>query len=110
MEQNKYKLKAILNTNYSAVKYRISGKPHYQIYLQLHSNDEANLDNVSFVEYKLHPTFKDRIKVSANRLNNFQIEIIAWGTFEVEVTVGLKDSSPFFFKQDLKDVLERVPM
>lgn len=108
MSEYDYKLKAVLNTSYKPVKYRVDGRQHYQIFLHIYSEKDPDLKNVSFVEYKLHPTFKDRVRVAYSPINNFQVEIKAWGTFDVDVTVGLKDKhAPYRFTQDMKAVLER---
>ncbi|RZS93544.1 pYEATS domain-containing protein [Aquimarina brevivitae] len=107
MEQ-KYNLKAILNTNYEPITFRLKGKPHYQIFLQIESSSfDPGLDQVTYVEYKLHKTFKNRTRIAKSKHNNFEIEIKAWGTFVVQCTVGQKDAEPFVFSQDIKDVLEK---
>lgn len=107
MEQ-KYKLEAILNTNYEPITFRLEGKPHYQIFLRITSDSfDPELDKVTYVEYKLHKTFKNRTRIAKSKHNCFEVEIKAWGTFVVECTVGQKDGVPYVFSQDMRDVMEK---
>jgi transcription initiation factor IIF auxiliary subunit len=48
---------------------------------------ERELDSISKVEYKLHPSFRKQIRSSENRNNNFSITFWTWGYFEIEVTI-----------------------
>lgn len=43
---------------------------------------------MKLVEYLLHSTFKERVKVSLDKSTNFRIEIITWGVFQFKVTIG----------------------
>jgi len=102
-----YKLTAVLNTNHQPVKFRVGGKDHFQIFLGIGSKADPDLAKISSVEYLLHPTFKSRVKTSKNRLNNFQIELLAWGTFEVGITLRLNDETDYEFKQNMSEVLKK---
>ena len=83
--------------------FRVGGKPHYQLFIELASDTDPNLANVQSVEYTLHPTFKNRVRTSTDRGQNFRIEIKAWGTFVVKVTVTTTDGKKQDFNQSMKD-------
>ncbi len=103
MENNtEYILKTIINKNFKPIRFRIKGKPHYQIFMEIESETDPNLDNVKRVEYLLHPTFKRRERTNENRSSNFRIEIKAWGTFVVGVTLYKTDDTIEEFKQHMK--------
>ena len=105
-----YKLRTRLNTNFAPVKFRLKGKQHYQIFLDIESDSDPNLDNVMYVKYRLHETFKSPERISNSRYNKFMIEIKAWGTFNIKVTVGLKNGETYEFDQDMQDGMKRVAM
>jgi len=102
-----YKLSVVLNTSYKPLRFRVEGKKHYQMILGIHSENDPDLKQVQFVNYLLHPSFKDRLKSSSDRGNKFQIEILAWGTFEVGVKVGLKNDEAYEFAQSMSDVMKK---
>lgn len=108
MNENKYIVRGFLNTGIESKKFRINGKKHYLIKIEVFSSSDPNLENVEKVEYLLHPTFKDRLRTSTNSYNKFKIEFWAWGTFLVEATVYLKDSKKIAIKFDMNKELKRV--
>lgn len=106
--ENQYQLRAVLNTESRPVKYRIGGKEHFQVFLSIKSEQfDPSLEKVAFVEYELHKTFKNRIRISKDRTNGFEIELRTYGTFVVKVTVNLVDGGSDTFSIDYKEVLER---
>lgn len=105
-----YKLTVLLNTNYKPLRFRVEGKSHYQMILGIDSKNDPGLDSVIYVKYKLHPTFKDRLRVSSDKANKFQIELLAWGTFEVGVIIGMQNNEVFEFTQDMSEVLKKVSL
>jgi|GEM_PF-5704197 len=105
---DQYKLSAVLNSAYKPIKFRIKGKNHYQVFLSIQSdNFDPDLDKVLYVEYELHPTFKERVRISKTKRTSFEIEIKAWGTFDVKVNVYLKTGDEITFTQNYGDVLQR---
>lgn len=66
------------------------GKDHYHVGVWVDEPD-TRLDQIDHVEYWLHPSFKNRRRVSASRANKFSITFWTWGLFAVEITVHLKD-------------------
>ncbi|MDY8135363.1 pYEATS domain-containing protein [Aquimarina sp. 2201CG5-10] len=110
MEQ-KYNLIAILNTNFQPVTFRLKGKKHYQIILRIESKEfDEKLEKVTYVEYELHKSFKNRTRIAKSKHNQFEIDIKAWGSFVVQCTVGQIDGEPYTFSQNIKDVLQRKAM
>lgn len=104
----KYRLKAVLNTSFKPVQYRIKGKEHYQVFLSIYSDSfDPELSEVLYVEYELHPTFKNRNRISKNRNSNFEIEIKTWGTFDIKVVVNLKNGEGFVIELNYSEVLEK---
>ena len=99
----KYKLRTIINKNFKPVRFSRSGKPHYQIFLEIEPDLAPDLNNVENVEYILHPTFKNRHRNSSNPKDNFRIEIKAWGTFVVRVIVQEANNQVDEFTQSMKD-------
>ncbi|MCK5443649.1 MAG: hypothetical protein KAJ23_17320 [Maribacter sp.] len=102
-----YRLKSILNRNFKPVQFRANGKPHYQMFLEIESDVDKNLDKITKVEYVLHPTFKNRYRSVANRDQHFQLELKAWGTFVVRVKLFMIDGTQTEFTQAMKDNLEK---
>ena len=74
------------------IKYRRfhpNGYDHYHIGVWLEADSDRELDRVESVEYRLHPTFRNRIRRSSNRGNAFSITFWSWGTFVIEATIQL---------------------
>jgi transcription initiation factor IIF auxiliary subunit len=69
--------------------YHSGGREHYHIGLWLEADSEREKDQVARVEYVLHPSFRERVRTSANRSNDFSVNFWSWGTFEVEAAVHL---------------------
>lgn len=59
--------------------------------------DGANteLDRIRCVEYTLHPTFPNSVRVICDRAKRFQLVARGWGTFTVGIKVMLKDNSVY---------------
>lgn len=96
MADKKYELTARMNESFKPIKFRLNGKNHYQVFLGIKSTEfDPALSHVSYVEYELHPTFKQPIRISKNAHNNFEIEIMTWGTFVVKYKVLLKDGNTY---------------
>ncbi len=49
------------------------------------------LSLIEHVEYILHPTFPDRIRVERNAANGFLLESAGWGEFDIVANVTFKD-------------------
>ncbi len=51
----------------------------------------STLKRIQQVEYILHPTFPDRIRVERNASNAFQLESAGWGEFDIVANIAFKD-------------------
>jgi transcription initiation factor IIF auxiliary subunit len=63
--------------------------------------DEA-LDEVEFVEWKLHPTFPKPVRKTEDRQSKFRLETGGWGTFPIIARVQMSDGSQLKLKHDLE--------
>lgn len=53
----------------------------------------TELDRIRCVEYTLHPTFPNPVRMVCSRQNRFELTTRGWGTFTVKIKVILKDGS-----------------
>ncbi len=49
------------------------------------------LSQIEYVEYELHPTFIEPVRISKDRSAGFPIEFWTWGEFEILVTIHFLD-------------------
>ncbi|MGK7924817.1 MAG: pYEATS domain-containing protein [Spirulina sp.] len=66
------------------------GYEHYNIRIFIDADPET-LQKITKVEYILHPSFKNRKRVSIARENGFAIKIWTWGMFQIEVIIYFDD-------------------
>lgn len=64
-------------------KFSAKGYEHFKIRLSI----QGTLSDIEYVEYELHPTFSDNVRISKDRDGGFPIEFWTWGEFEILVTV-----------------------
>lgn len=66
--------------------------------------EKAILDKIEYVEYMLHPTFPEPIRVATNRDDNFSLSANGWGEFLIRAKVVLKngDTIPVEYWLQLK--------
>lgn len=67
----------------------------------LEGTDTA-LDEVEFVEWKLHPTFPNPIRRTTDRENKYKIETAGWGVFPIHATVTMKGGKQYTLNHNLK--------
>jgi transcription initiation factor IIF auxiliary subunit len=67
-------------------KFSDAGREHYHLGVWLDGEDRV-LDEIDYVEYELHPSFKNRVRKSSNRKNSFSATFWTWGMFDIEVRV-----------------------
>lgn len=53
----------------------------------------TDLDRIHCVEYTLHPTFPNPVRVVCSRSDQFRITAKGWGSFTVKIKLILKDGS-----------------
>ncbi len=54
---------------------------------------QTELDRIRCVEYTLHPTFPNPVRVVCSRPDRFELTARGWGTFTVKIKLMLKDGS-----------------
>jgi transcription initiation factor IIF auxiliary subunit len=69
-------------------KFLEKGKEHYNLGLWI-DGAERELDQINYVEYELHPTFKNRVRKSTNRKNSFSITFWTWGMFDININIHM---------------------
>lgn len=75
------------------MRFREGGKLHYKVRIFIESDDLNDLRKVDSVQYKLHPTFTERYKVSDDITKYFEIIIWTYGFFEAEAKIIKKDGT-----------------
>jgi hypothetical protein len=55
----------------------------------------SDLNKVAQVKYVLHPSFANNEVISKDAANNFEIQIMAWGRFQMYAVVTTKDGQDF---------------
>jgi transcription initiation factor IIF auxiliary subunit len=54
---------------------------------------DKDLDQIVNVEYTLHPTFPDPVRIKTTRKNKFKLSTGGWGVFPIYARVFKKDGS-----------------
>lgn len=54
---------------------------------------DQELDKIDYVEWILHPTFKDPIRKVRNRTENFRLQTGGWGVFPIVARLHKKDGT-----------------
>ena len=62
---------------------------------------QARLDQVESVEYQLHETFPNPIRVVRDQDSGFALQSAGWGEFPIYITVHLKDGAEVHEEYDL---------
>lgn len=55
--------------------------------------DDPPIDEVEAVEYHLHPTFPQPVRVVKDRPSRFRLDAVGWGVFALKARVQLRDGS-----------------
>ncbi|MEW6348898.1 MAG: pYEATS domain-containing protein [Thermodesulfobacteriota bacterium] len=67
--------------------------------------DSRRVDDIACVEYRLHPTFPDPVRMVCKRgdpRHPFGLSATGWGTFVVGIRVLLKDGSKYDLSHALR--------
>lgn len=64
--------------------------------------EEAELDSVESVEYTLHPTFHDPVRMNTDRASKFKLSSAGWGTFTIFAKVTKKDGEVIDMEHELE--------
>jgi transcription initiation factor IIF auxiliary subunit len=62
---------------------------------------DTELDQISRVEYTLHPTFREPVRIISTRRNKFKLSTGGWGVFPVYARVFRKDGSTLRLRHQL---------
>jgi transcription initiation factor IIF auxiliary subunit len=62
---------------------------------------DTEIDQISRVEYTLHPTFRHPVRIISTRRNKFKLATSGWGVFPVYARVFRKDGSTVRFRHQL---------
>lgn len=81
-------------------KFRVGGKDHYKVKIEL-DPESVDLAKVAEVEYKLHPSFKERVRKATDRDQNFAQELWTYGYFPIEVAIKFEDGAVETFVDEL---------
>jgi len=66
------------------------GSPYYEWKVFVDEPDSV-LDQIDYVEYTLHPTFRPPHQVRQNRQDKFALETAGWGEFTMLIDVKFRD-------------------
>ena len=78
--------------NYSKRVGMRSGKDYFVWRVFVDENSDA-LDQIKSVQYLLHPTFPNPLRISENRKSKFALESSGWGNFNMQITVTFNDET-----------------
>jgi hypothetical protein len=56
------------------------------------TGSKADLDQIEFVEYVLHPTFSEPVQRRADRSSGFRLKASGWGEFMIHLHLHTRDS------------------
>lgn len=62
---------------------------------------DSELDEIDFVEYTLHPTFRNPVREVRNRTNKFMLSTAGWGGFDIYARVVRKDQKVLSLHHEL---------
>lgn len=71
----------------------------WAVWLDGSSNE---LNEVEYVEWRLHPTFPDPVRRATDRGTGFRLETGGWGVFPIHAAVHLKDGTTLKLKHHLQ--------
>ena len=60
------------------------------------------LDDISFVKYELHKSYREPIRTSSDMRNNFELRVWTYGFYPVKATIYLKMGSSFSISGNVK--------
>lgn len=78
-------------------RFRAGGYEHYKIRLFV----EGPIDTLDSVQYRLHDTFSEPIRLVEDSANGFAMDIWTWGEFQIQVTLNKHDEEPETLTYDL---------
>jgi transcription initiation factor IIF auxiliary subunit len=88
-----YKIKSNEVSRVEPRQFRQGGKFHHKVRIYLEATDGASLSSINLVQYELHPTFREPIRVANDIRTHFEIQIWTYGYFGINATLVMKDGS-----------------
>lgn len=79
---------------------RYEGEDWWKWGVWVEGPDEA-LDQISFVEWMLHPTFPNPVRNAHNREEKFRIDTGGWGVFPIRANLYMKDGNILQLEHEL---------
>lgn len=79
-----------------------SGTHNYDWEVHLDAPSPGQLDRIERVEYVLHPTFPDPVRISTDRSSSFSVSSRGWGEFDIGIKIHFKDGTVEKLKHPLK--------
>lgn len=73
--------------------FRKGGRRHHKVRIHLEATGDDSLDRIRSVQYELHPTFRERMRVANDVINQFEIMIWTYGYFRIQATLLMKDGT-----------------
>lgn len=87
-----FEIKSELVPDVKGQRFRKGGRLYRNVRIYLEAVDD-DLDAIDSVQYELHPSFRQRIRVSENRAENFEIRIWTYGYFKIRAKLLMRDDS-----------------
>jgi len=88
-----FKLKSKLVPGVKPKQFRKRGRDHRKVRIYIVGENKGDLENVESVQYELHPTFRERFRVSVDQNRNFAIRIWTYGFFKAKAKISLKNGT-----------------
>lgn len=92
LDMSKY-FQLVHSASYSPGYSKQQGQAFYTIKVRLEADSAELLQRVRKVVYHLHPTFPHPDREVANRENNFELQLTAWGQFNLSADVYFDDQT-----------------
>ena len=88
-----FQIKSKLDIQAKPRFFKAGGKAHFHVLIHL-DGPPAQLDTVSRVVYKLHPSFRERERISTDRDTKFETAVWTYGQFDMSADVYFNDGTP----------------
>ncbi len=85
-----YAIKSDLILEVPPKRFKEGGRLHYYVRIYIDAQPTA-LNAVELVKYTLHPTFKERYRISMDRSNCFELRLWTYGYFDIQAAIVMKD-------------------
>lgn len=73
----------------------------YEWFLTVDSPDDG-LDQIDYVQYELHHSFNNPMRIIRDRKSRFLLRFVGWGTFDIPITIQFNDGSQITTHHELQ--------